>query len=308
MKVRRILILTVILAALSGLLFAPAALAHGSYATEAACLDAEILGPRGSVITGAMIEANVREFGIPARTQLVILGAETSLGTRSTGGRLVDLNNFGCIRAFGGYASTPWGALANGTVTIRGKAWLTWPSREIGMRAWGLYMVHGVGGRYIPLVFGVDPDWRAFARIYYGASVPGLEDYIANLGRIDAAFTAKARAHGFDWTRAAEPEPEPLDTELAAALAYVQTAGLFIGDDGDFRLWEPLTRRHLALVAGRAGYPTPEGWLEDYREATRGEVAAAIPTLRWTEERWGEPLLRSQAMRLFWRVRPWVVR
>ena len=299
--------LLLLLAALGGLLFAvPAALAHGSYATEAAFLDAEILRPRGSVITGAMIEANVREFGIPARTQLVILGAETSLGTYPEGGQLVLLNNFGCVRAFKDWQLTPWGALANGTVTIRGKAWLTWPSREIGMRAWGLYMVHGVGGRYIPLVFGFDPDWRAFANIYYGASVPGLEDYIANLRRIDAAFTAKARAHGFDWTRAAEPEP--LDTELAAALAYVQTAGLFIGDDGDFRLWEPLTRRHLALVAGRAGCPTPDGWLEDYREATRGEVAAAIPTLRWTEERWGEPLLRSQAMRLFWRVRPWVVR
>ncbi len=191
---RRFLI-AFVLVALCGLAFAPAAVASST----AAFLDQYILGPRGSVLTGDVLVENWRWYGVPVRTQLVILGAETSLGTRASGGRLVDLNNFGCIKASRNWQSTRWGEWADGTVEVAGKTWLTWPTMEIGAHAWGRYLKVGAGGYYRSVVFDESPNWRAYANVYYGRSVPGLEAYIDNLQRIDAHFTGIARAHGFVW-------------------------------------------------------------------------------------------------------------
>ncbi len=176
---------------------ADVACAHGAYTSTAAFLDAEILGPRGSMLAGDVLVDNWRWYGIDVLPQLVIWGAETALGTYPAGGTLVHRNNFGCIRAFGGWQSTKWGEWADGTVTIRGKAWLTWPTMEVGAHAWGRYIKAGADGRYLPIL--ARRDWRAFANIYYGRNVPGIEHYIANLEAFDRRFRALAAAHGFRW-------------------------------------------------------------------------------------------------------------
>jgi hypothetical protein len=193
---RRILIIVALVAViLGGLFFAPAAAAHGTYTSTAAFLDAEILGPHHSIIDGADMVAVWRIYGVDVLDQLVILGAETSLGDPRQGGTLVRENNFGCIRAFAGWQKTPWGAWADGTVTIRGKQWLTWPAPGVGMYAWGRYIKAGVGGRYLPIL--ARNDWSAFAAIYYGRGVPGLGQYTSNLYAIQARYRALAHSHGF---------------------------------------------------------------------------------------------------------------
>jgi|LSQX01.2.fsa_nt_gb hypothetical protein len=91
------------------------------------------------------------------------------------------------------------------------------------------------------------------------------------------------------------------DEELMAAAYWSWNKGLLVGyPDGDFHPWDPVLERHVALVADRAGLPAPD-WFELYGIATRGEVAAGIPGLQWREERFEEPLTRSQLLRLIYR-------
>lgn len=116
-----------------------------------------------------------------------------------------------------------------------------------------------------------------------------------------------------------EPEPEPPveptqpvpvwgdiprdDTELLAASIWALGQGIWLGyPDGTFGPWAPVLKRHVALVAHRAGLEAP-AWEDDYTPATRAEVRDSIPGLIWLEERWAEQLSRSQLLRLMFRGR-----
>jgi hypothetical protein len=100
-------------------------------------LRTEILEPRGSVISGTMLVNNWKWYGIDVLPQLVILTAETSLGSPEHGGALVEANNFGCMRYSG--TASKWGTLSDGAVEVAGLDWFHFPSPTIGMMAWGRY-------------------------------------------------------------------------------------------------------------------------------------------------------------------------
>lgn len=108
---------------------------------------------------------------------------------------------------------------------------------------------------------------------------------------------------------AERPMPRPFldvirsdDEELWQAAWYTKDEGLLEGyEDGTLGPYEPLLRRHVALVAERAGLDAPP-WTMDYTPATRGEVRDVFD-FEWKEERWNELLLRSQLLRLIWRAR-----
>jgi hypothetical protein len=129
---------------------------------------------------------------------IAIWGAETSLGDPALGGELVKVWNIGCLRAFPAWQWTKWGALATGTVTIRGVSWLAFPGPWAGAMGWGRYMKVGAHGAY-RLHFDT-ADWTyPVARVYYGESVAGFRTYLANLQAIDRKYDALALAHGFVW-------------------------------------------------------------------------------------------------------------
>ncbi|MCL4553682.1 MAG: hypothetical protein M1565_00850, partial [Actinobacteria bacterium] len=106
----------VILAALFFAWAAPAS-AHGSYPNTAAFLDAEVLGPHHSVLQGSDLVYIWRVYGIDILDQLVITGAETSMGDPRLGGQLVRENNFGCLRNHG--PDKPWAVWSDGVIWIR---------------------------------------------------------------------------------------------------------------------------------------------------------------------------------------------
>lgn len=92
------------------------------------------------------------------------------------------------------------------------------------------------------------------------------------------------------------------DEELWQASWYAKDEGFVEGyEDGTLGPYEPLLRRHVALIAMRADIISPP-WRTDYTEATRGEVRDVFEDFTWKEERWPEPLLRSQLIRLLWRA------
>lgn len=116
-----------------------------------------------------------------------------------------------------------------------------------------------------------------------------------------------------------EPEPEPPveptqpvpvwddiprdDTELMAASIWALGHGIWLGySDGTFGPWAPVLKRHVALVAQRAGLDAPP-WENDYGAVSRAEVRDSIPGLTWLEQRWDEQLSRSQLLRLMFRAR-----
>jgi uncharacterized protein YkwD len=94
------------------------------------------------------------------------------------------------------------------------------------------------------------------------------------------------------------------DRELWDAAWFVKRQGYFLGySSGSLGCWQPMTRRHVALVLERAGLGSRPDWLQDYRLATRGEVMAAFPGLSWNSGRANEQMLRSQLVRLLYRAR-----
>lgn len=189
----RLLVLFVPVFLLAGIF--SAAPAHA--ASTAAFLDAEILGPHDSRISGDMLVNNWRWYGVDVLPQLVILGAETSLGDPSLGGRLVYENNFGSLRYHG--SDTKWGVLSNGRAWIAGKDWYSFPTPEIGMMAFGRYLKAGANGFYLTVLSGPPHDWEAFAAVYYGRSVPGYGRYVRNLRVLEHRFRERAAAAGFAW-------------------------------------------------------------------------------------------------------------
>jgi hypothetical protein len=163
-------------------------------------IDETWLKPHHSAITGDFLLDAARWYGLPARAMLTVMGAETSMGDPALGGHLVEHNNFSCIRSYPGYQDTKWGKLANGTVWVAGKEWLSFPTMEAGVMAVGRLMK--LGPRDSPGTYKrtlVDRDWPAFAHYWFGATVPGLTTYIANLRDIDATLAAKARKAGYEW-------------------------------------------------------------------------------------------------------------
>ncbi len=134
-------------------------------------------------------------MGIPVVMTLTILGAETSLGDPALGGPIVKAYNWGCLKA--GSTDTPWGALSNGTVEIRGVKWFRFPSPEVGMRAWGLYIAHGPTwnpGYYLKSY----PNWEDIAAVYYGSGVQDYSVYLRHLEQLAAKFSGKLKAGGYE--------------------------------------------------------------------------------------------------------------
>lgn len=186
---RKALALTIAIGALAGAFsFAQTATAAE---TEAAMIDRVFLQPHHSPITGAMVVSLREWYGIQPLWTLSILGAETSMGDPVLGGRLVGYNNFGCMRA--GDATTKWGMLASGTVSVAGRVWWRFPSPLIGMMAWGRL----IKLEYLPLLQqgGVS---GAYGK-YYGREVAGFATHLAELRQIEKSVAAKARAAGWDW-------------------------------------------------------------------------------------------------------------
>lgn len=101
------------------------------------------------------------------------------------------------------------------------------------------------------------------------------------LGFVDIVNIQK---HWTDWPNEALIEQD-----------IVYNKGIFKGyPDGTFHPWEPLTRRHVALVLARLNRPVDTELLEDYNVATRGWVKSQFPNLQWNNENWNEPLTRFQ--------------
>jgi hypothetical protein len=77
----------------------------------------------------------------------------------------------------------------------------------------------------------------------------------------------------------------------------VYRKGIFEGyPDGTIRPWEPLTRRHVALVQHRLGHSVDSKLLKDYSPATRAWTKEVFPNLQWNSEKWEEPLTRFQVI------------
>lgn len=123
--------------------------------------------------------------------------------------------------------------------------------------------------------------------------------------------TADVRDFHDTWCPSPEERPVPItwvdiptdDDELMRASRWAYNEGIWQGyPDATFHPWDPVLKRHVALVAERLQLPAPY-WHNVYVVATRGQVAAAIPGLEWLEERWDEPLTRSQLLRLMYRSR-----
>ena len=90
------------------------------------------------------------------------------------------------------------------------------------------------------------------------------------------------------------------DEELRAAAGYLSPHIIHGYTDGTFGPYQPLLKRHVALICERSGLDAPD-WFDDYEPALRSDVADAIPGLTWLEERWDQTLTRSQLARLVYR-------
>lgn len=157
--------------------------------TLAQYIDRTVLRQHHTEITGNMVLKVKEWYGVEPLWTLVILGAETSLGDPA-GGELVKVHNFGCMKAFKGYQKTKWGMLASGTVDVAGMTWLAFPDAWTGMTAWGRL----IKVEYLSLLRtgGV----QAAAGKYYGVTVPGYTEYLANIRKLETAFKARLAAYG----------------------------------------------------------------------------------------------------------------
>jgi hypothetical protein len=160
----------------------------------AAFMDTHLFGPRNSPITGEMVIQNTEWYGIPPVVQLVILAAETSLGDPRYGGELARHNNFGCLRY--GRTDSPWGELSDGSISVAGYDWYSFPDAQIGMMAFGRYLKAGVSGFYLEPLTADPPDWRRFASVYYGQNTSGFEQYITRLKDFEDRYRAMAAERG----------------------------------------------------------------------------------------------------------------
>ncbi len=81
--------------------------------------------------------------GIRILPQLVVLGAETSLGDPKLGGPIVtEAYNLGCIKWRPRTAENAvYHDLSTGTFERRGVLWFRFPTADAGMEAWGRFIV-----------------------------------------------------------------------------------------------------------------------------------------------------------------------
>lgn len=153
------------------------------------------LRPHRSAITGEMIIGLYETYKIPIVATLAILGAETSLGDLTgMGGILAERHNYGCIRAS---VKGPWADSADGTVTVRGTDWWTWPDAATGMDAWGQYLSTRHDGLYMKCIAA--GDYRGLAAVYYGEDVAGYEAYVSGILERVKHIRAKAADAGMVW-------------------------------------------------------------------------------------------------------------
>ena len=84
----------------------------------------------------------------------------------------------------------------------------------------------------------------------------------------------------------------------------VKANGWLLGyKNGTLGYGEYVIHRHIWAISMRAGLNAGHfEWQDDYTPITRGEVRDAIPGLEWDSDRWGEPLLRGQLVRLLGRT------
>ena len=99
------------------------------------------------------------------------------------------------------------------------------------------------------------------------------------------------------------PDVAREDTELWEAAWWARDHGILRGyDSGELGPYDALTCRQVALIVDRwVGIALP-AFLVDWDEATRGDVAVALPGLPWDSDRAEEPMLRSQLLRLIYRT------
>lgn len=134
----------------------------------------------------------LERHGIKPLWALVILGAETSLGDPVMGGELAQRSNFGCIRAS---TKGPWADTADGTVSVRGIDWWTWPDAFFGIHAWGSYLSSRFNGEYLRLLAA--DDWEGFASLYYGKTVDDCAAYAASLRERADGIRKRASLAGY---------------------------------------------------------------------------------------------------------------
>lgn len=92
------------------------------------------------------------------------------------------------------------------------------------------------------------------------------------------------------------------DDELKAASGYLHAQRIMSGyPDGTLGPYQPLLRRHVALIADRMGLVCSLS-VDDYSPALRADVRDGISGLTWLEERWDESITRGQLARLIWRA------
>ncbi len=100
------------------------------------------------------------------------------------------------------------------------------------------------------------------------------------------------------------PDVDRSDLELFEAAWWGRENAVLLGYlDGRLHPYDILTRRHAALMIGRAGGAVKIMWVFDYGVPSRGELAALYPDWTWDPGRESEPLLRSQLLRQLWRAR-----
>lgn len=112
----------------------------------------------------------------------------------------------------------------------------------------------------------------------------------------------------YQWEHASWPDVTGQDAELVTAGTWVRQHGLMYGlENGSFGAWSYMTRRQVFLVMVRARslswMPVPYAWGNDYRLATRDDLATAWPGLDWRGGTDDTDITRSAFARLLYRGR-----
>jgi peptidoglycan hydrolase CwlO-like protein len=169
-------------------------------AAQAAFIERVFLVPRASVLTGEMVMDIWARYGISPAMSLAVLNAESGMGSRKWGGRLVtQANNFGCIKYRESAVWLTWAPpISHGKILVGGAYWMTFPSVSEGLEAWARYIAYGRGKDYYrPLM--VAGDWTSFANVYYGADVAGVATYIDRVTAIYNVLKIESSAAGYSW-------------------------------------------------------------------------------------------------------------
>jgi len=124
----------------------------------------------------------------------VVLGCESSLGDPNLGGPIVtEGSNFGSIKwRRRTESNAAYHDLSSGAMERRGSLWFTFPTPDVGTRAWGLF----IASEGYTAALNAE-DWPGFAARYYGEKVPGFKTYLQDMQAMAARFKARAAAYGW---------------------------------------------------------------------------------------------------------------